>query len=220
MSKKKESRVLVATPALHKVNSQFYESMLKMRSHAFVAHAMEIGSLVYMARNRLAKTAVANNFDYIVWIDSDMVFEPDTVNKLVAHVKEGKDFVSGLYFSRQFPMHPIVMKDIVWERQEDGTIKHGATPYYDYPKDQVFKIAGCGFGICITSVDMIAHVAGEFRQPPFDPFPSLGEDYSFCWKANKLGYQCWCDSSIKAGHVGEFVYNEEVYLANLQKKNE
>jgi GT2 family glycosyltransferase len=218
MSKKKELKVLIATPALHSVDARFYQSMMSLNSIYPTSHAMEIGSLVYMARNRLASTAVAHDFSHIVWLDSDMVFQSDTVTKLIDHAKTGKDFVTGLYFSRGFPMKPIVMQEIIWDRKEDGKIVHGAKPYYDYPRDTMFEAAGCGFGCCITSVEMVAHVAAAFGQSPFDPFPSLGEDYTFCWKAGKLGYKCWCDSRIKAGHVGEFIYDEEVYLENLPKE--
>lgn len=210
----KNPKVLIATPVLHYVNAHFYQCMMGLSSKYQISQTIDIGSLVYMARDRLAGVAAKNDFDYIVWIDSDMIFEPGTIDRLIDRALERRDFVTGLYFSRSFPTKPLIMKEIIWERQENGTIKHGATPYYDYPKNSLFEVAGCGFGLCITSVEMVGKVVAGFGQAPFDPFPSLGEDYSFCWKANKLGFKCWCDSSIKAGHVGEFVYNEDIYLNN------
>ena len=60
---------------------------------------------------------------------------------------------------------------------------------------------------------MIKDVAEKFKLAPFDPLPFLGEDYFFCWKAKQLGYKLWCDSRIKVGHVGEYVYDEEAWLA-------
>lgn len=211
---KKNPKVLLATPVLNTVNAHFHQCMAGLSTRHHVSRTIDIGSLVYMARDRLAGIAAQNDFDYIVWIDSDMVFNPDAIDRLIDRALEGRDFVTGLYFTRRFPMNPVIMKEIIWERQENGTIKHGATPYYDYPKDSLFEVAGCGFGLCITSVEMIGKVVAGFGQPPFDPFPALGEDYSFCWKASKMGFKCWCDSSIKAGHVGEFVYDENVYLNN------
>lgn len=211
---KKDPRILIATPAIHEVNTRFYQSMMSIRSTYPLAYALEVGSLVYMARNRLAKTAVEHDFDYILWIDSDMLFDVSAVEKMIQHAKTGRDFVSGIFFNRSFPMHPVISTDVIWERNEDGSIKHGSVCYEDYPKDSFFEVAGAGFAFTLTKVEMVGRVAEGFGQAPFDPFPSLGEDYTFCWKAKKMGYKMWCDSKIKIGHIGEFVYDEDVYLAN------
>lgn len=205
-------KVLIATPAIHTINTQFYLSMMKLQASGRVSQTMEVGSLVYMARNKMALTAIQNGFDYIVWIDSDMVFPPDTVKRLMAHAQYDRDFVSALCFGRSLPTSPRIMEEIIWEQKEDRII-HDATPYNDYPKNSTFEIGGAGFGCCMTSVKMIKEVAAAFGQPPFDPLPQLGEDYSFCWKAAKLGYKFWCDSRIKIGHVGEMIYDEGTWLA-------
>ena len=41
----------------------------------------------------------------------------------------------------------------------------------------------------------------------------FGEDLSFCLRARELGAEIWCDSTIKLGHVGTAVYDEDSYRA-------
>ena len=213
-------KILIATPMVNTVSAHFYASMMSLLGNGNTRSAIEIGSLVYMARNKLALRAIQDGFDYIVWLDSDMTFPPDTVKRLVENTQYDRDFVSGLYFRRRFPTEPVIYKEIIWEQKENGETEHDAIPYTDYPRNQTFEIGGAGFGCCITKVSMIQEIAEHFKLAPFDPLPFLGEDYSFCWKAKQLGYKLWCDSRIKPGHVGEFIFNEEVWLGQESARAE
>ena len=46
---------------------------------------------------------------------------------------------------------------------------------------------------------------------PFFPAQGFGEDLAFCRRAAELGRTIWCDSSIKLGHAGSTVFDEELY---------
>jgi hypothetical protein len=52
-------------------------------------------------------------------------------------------------------------------------------------------------------ISWLAHEA-EFRDTRF-PDPLVGEDYNFCLKAMRYGFQVWCDLDVtyKTGHIGE-----------------
>ena len=49
---------------------------------------------VDVARNRLASEAIADGFEELMWIDSDIAFEPQSVQRLRSH---GLPIVCGLY---------------------------------------------------------------------------------------------------------------------------
>ena len=74
-------------------------AMLQKSGHE-VSIMFQVGSLIYDSRNRLAKQALKMSADYTMWFDSDMIFEPDTMRKLLA---DDKDIVSGMYFRRSHP---------------------------------------------------------------------------------------------------------------------
>ena len=53
--------------------------------------------IVYLARLNCIKEAIKRDYDYIMWIDSDIFFKPTDFDRLLSHEK---DIVSGLYFQQ------------------------------------------------------------------------------------------------------------------------
>lgn len=199
-------RILIAVPCMDTVPALFMRSLLTMRLQGEVEISLAIGSLIYDARNRLAQKAVSENFDRVLWLDSDMIFGPDLMEKLNARIDEGAELVSGLYFTRRAPLEPVVYSDI---RKENGVPKRD--PYMDYPRDAIFEVAGCGFGGVMMTADLLRRVGDEFGLP-FSPILGFGEDLSFCLRVGKLGIPMFCDSAIKLTHLGWKEYNEELFL--------
>lgn len=211
-------KILIALPMLSTVDARFMSSLMGIQRIGTVRMALEIDSLVYMARNKLALKAIMEEFDYIFFIDSDEEFKPDTLVKLYETAQQGKDYVTGLYFKRTFPTEPVIQKRIEWERdKETGKINVVADTYTDYPRDSVFEIEGSGLGCTLIKTDIIKKVVQKFAISAFDPLPSFGEDFSFCWRLKQLGIKMWCDSRVKVGHIGTFVYDEDSYLKQLKE---
>lgn len=207
-----EPKVLIAIPLMHYVDFQFFRSILGLKKVGKMEIGTEVDSLVYEARNRLVMYAVEKEFDYMLFIDSDMVFQPDLLDRLMADIKGGKEFVCGLAFKRRLPTSPVILKECNWEVSKEEGFKHHVEYFNDYPKDSLFQIAGCGFGCVLIKVSMILDMAQYFGMSPFTPLPGLGEDYSFCWRAAQIGKKMWCDSSVKLGHMGQKMYTEEDFL--------
>lgn len=212
-----EPKILIAVPMLSEVKAEFLVSLMGLQTTKNTEMSVKINTLVYSARNHLAYKALDEKFDYILWLDSDMTFKPDTLLKLLADAETGKDYVSGLCFMRSIPTLPVISKKITWERNEETRIiTHGSETYKDYPQNQVFEIAGSGLACCLMKTQLIAEIAESFGVSPFQPMPMLSEDYSFCWRMGKLGKKMWCDSSVKCGHIGSYCFTEETYLHGLQ----
>lgn len=196
---------LIAIPAMEMVHTLFLSSILAMDK----PEGTEVGicscSLVYEARNQLAKKAINQRFRRVLWLDSDMCFEPDLLNKLAADMDEGRDYVCGIYMTRKEPIKPVIYNELHYV---DGTPT--AEAYMDYPRDSVFEIAGSGFGAVMMSVDMLKAVGDKYGSP-FSPELGWGEDLSFNRRAASLGYKMHCDSRIDVGHVGLTIINQATY---------
>lgn len=206
-------KTLIALPCMDMVHTVFMKSLMGMNRVGQTGFAFSCSSLVYDARNTLAKQAVTEGYDRVLWLDSDMDFEPDLLEKLSADMDEGRELVSGLYFKRKAPVKPVIYKEMGMLKDEKGD---GMTPvaisYEDYPQDSIFPIAGCGFGGCLVTVDLIKRVGDKFGLP-FSPIMGFGEDLSFCIRATELGAELFCDSRVKMGHVGLGTITEETYLS-------
>ena len=200
----KEHRVLIAVPALDTMPTQTAYSMLTLKRDCPSRFSFIVRASCADARNMLAREAIESGADRVLWIDSDMVFQDDLMLRLGDDLDAGWDMVCGIYFKRELPVTPVIYKAI--------TDNEGVLPYYDYPRETLFPVAGCGFGAVMTTTRILKRVAeAEEGVGPFTPLPILSEDLSFCWRAKRAGARIGCDSRVKVGHVGVIAYGEQMY---------
>lgn len=198
-------KILIAVPSMEKVDALFAQSLANLKRDSDSTIQFMVGSLIYESRNVLAMSALEMNADFVLWLDSDIVFQPDLLERLLADINSKRDIVSALYFSRQYPYNPVIYSKTGFE--EDKPV---CVAYYDYPSDSVFKVEGCGFGAVLMKTQVLADINERFDNF-FAPLIGFGEDLSFCIRAHNCGYDIWCDSRIKIGHLGSLTITEEYY---------
>ena len=194
---------LVAVPCMDQVPAPFAQSLSMLEKVDNVAVSFNVGSLVYTSRNELAKRAIQMGADYVFWLDSDMMFEPDILKRLFENKDKG-DIISGLYFRRVQPFTPVLFDELTIE---DGICKW--TEFKEIP-DKPFEVGGCGFGCVLMPTDIFIDVMEKFGDM-FGPIGNVGEDLSFCWRARQLGFKIICDPSIELGHVGVNIITRKFY---------
>lgn len=150
---------------------------------------IESGTLVYMARERIAHKAINEKFSHVLWLDSDMIFSPAILDDLMF---SGKDFVTGIYHARRKGYASCIFKSI------DINVK--VERFEEYPKE-TFEIAGCGFGCVLVSTEILRAVCLN-KSSCFTPLENYGEDIAFCKRASELGFKLWCEPSVVCGHIG------------------
>ena len=194
-----DKKILIAVPCMDMVSARFAQSLTTMKKVGQCTVSFLIGSLVYDSRNKLAGLAVEMDADYILWLDSDMVFRPDTLERMMAVLDEHPeiDVLSGLYFRRGQPFSPVLFKTL--EVNEQGTLDW--SDYEELP-NELFEIAGCGFGCVLMRTDMLLDIAGkEGAGRWFTPIADAGEDCAFCIRARREGYKIYCDPTVDCGHM-------------------
>lgn len=205
-------RYLVTIPCMDMVHTFFMTSLLAMRKPEGAEVAICSSSLVYDSRNTLAQKAVNEGFDRVLWLDSDMIFEPDIMERLIEDMNAGARFVTALYFTRKAPVVPCIYRAL--ETMENGGT-HGVS-FEDYPKNALFEIAGCGMGACMMDTDVL-RAAGNYGKP-FSPMDGWGEDFSFDIRVRQAGIGIFCDSRIIAGHIGQSIINESTWEGRKRGK--
>ena len=202
-------KTLMCIPCMDMVHTAFMKSLLGLRPVGECGYSIRCSSLIYDARNSLVKEAIERGFDRMLWLDSDMTFETDLMERLSARMDEGLDIVSGIYFKRRKPIKPVIYKDIGYYKQ-GSNYTPAALSYDDYPKESLFEVKGFGFGCVLHSVDIAKKVQEKYGLP-FSPVMGFGEDLSFCGRLTELSVKMWVDSSVKCGHVSQSVVSEEDY---------
>lgn len=204
-------KTLIAVPCMDMVHTLFFKSFVSLRCPPDTDVTVSSSSLIYDARNQLAKQAVEGNYDRLLWLDSDMVFNPDMIERFNEDMDGGLEYVSALYFTRRAPVSPCVYKTCS-VKLENG--KHAPTceSITELPETPLFQVAASGMGAVMMSVSLVKRVADRYGLP-FSPVLGFGEDLSFCMRASELGVPLWCDSRISLGHAGQAIFDFKTWQA-------
>ena len=200
-------KILIAVPSMDSVAAQFAQALSMLNKVGKCLVSFNIGSLIYNSRNDLAKQALSFECSHILWLDSDMVFPPETLTYLLSKMEStGADMISGLYFRRVAPFSPVAFGKL--------EIENGKASWEDFKGDLtgVYEVAGVGFGCVLQKTDMLLEMAAKYGTF-FDPVANVGEDLAFCWRARQLGYRIMLDTDLKLGHVGHTVFTQAYYEA-------
>ena len=186
-------KLMVAVPTVDYVPADFVKSLAKLSlrlGRERIPADVEIvgGTLVYIARNRLAAKAIRDEYTHVLWLDSDMIFSDSIVEDLLFC---GKDMVCGAFVSRRPPYGPCVYTDISDPANMKKVENFGTEP---------FRVDGCGFATVLTSVSLLDAVQSNFGTC-FRPTEQYGEDLAFCDRVKQLGMEIWCEPTVRPGHI-------------------
>ena len=177
------------------VHARFAQSLATLNRPEGAIFCFSIGSSVHMSREAIAKEAIRIGADYALWLDSDMVFAPDALERLLA---TEKDLIGGFYLKREPPYTPVVY----------ASLRPNAVPYSNYGTE-IFEVDGIGFGCMLTKVSILEDILQHYGTI-FNPIDNYGEDLSFCIRAADLNYEIYCDPTIDISHIGQIVTNKQI----------
>lgn len=140
-------------------------------------------------KNQIIKKAIQENYDYIFFIDSDLVLHPDTIEHLV---RSKKDIISEIFWTRWQPDQAELPQ--VWISDtytlNDAFVQQLKTP-------GVYEVGGLGACTLISKKALQAGVT-------FNRLYNLtfwGEDRHFCIRAVALGFHLYVDTFFPAYHI-------------------
>jgi hypothetical protein len=166
--------------------------------------------VVYYARNRVLggnnvdgrhqKPFRGMDYDYAMWIDSDIVWRPDDVFALLNH---GLPIVSGCYVMANNLQYPIVE-----HLDYSKLFSEGAFKFMDRTdlngKSGLFAASYVGFGFIAVAKSVLDGLEYPWFRPRWvdsDKFLEFtAEDVAFCWNATEQGHAIMVDPSIRVLH--------------------
>ncbi len=161
----------------------------------------------------MATDALLDGYEETLWIDSDVDFHPDSVDRLRSH---GLPIVGAIYpqkGKRALASHIMPGTPKVVFGKEGGLIE--------------ILYAGAGFlhvrrevYLAIQKRQQLPMCNERFRAPMIPFFHSmvhpcedghwyLAEDYAFCQRARACGFKIMADTTIRLWHVGNYAYGWE-----------
>ena len=172
-------------------------------------------SAIDIARNIRATDAIRQGFESVLFIDSDIMFDPADAIKLF---KSPHDVIGGIYPAKRLGNGQM---NCDWA---DGTDKVRIGPWATEPY-RMRKLAGGFLRIKISALKQIVkrlelpycRTAERFAWPFFQPViiqedgetRYLGEDYAFSWRCLQAGITPYADTSFRLYHLGSYPYGAE-----------
>ncbi len=198
----KARRVAVCVPSHDLVHADFAMALAAMMQDPGAECILlnSKGSLVAINRNKAIEQAQEAGVDWALFLDSDMIFPPDTLHRLLRH---GKDIVGGTYIKRS-PPYGILGVPL---NNEDIEVTTG-----------IAEVAALPTGCLLINMRVFARLKRPyFRTPATEEtdgvLPKIqGEDYYFCTTARAAGFKIWMDVDLSKmlGHIGQFVYKIQI----------
>ncbi len=149
------------------------------------------------------------DYDYMIWLDSDISFNPEQVFALLSH---DKDIVSGYYKmqSGKFPMienFPDDFNVTGWGFMDEQEMSRRKAM-----RTGLFKVKFNGFGfVCVKKgvfesleFPWFRHNWHSFNDDGSCQF-QLSEDISWCFNVIEKGYDIWVDPQLRVGHHKDYV---------------
>jgi hypothetical protein len=198
----KPIKLAILVPTRDMVHSHFAYSLAQL-----VKTTSEIGIDTYLyfdsstillnQREKLIDEAIKMEADYVLWLDSDMMFPSNVVLKLLAH---NKDIVACNYMKRSLPMKTVAYTDLnnwdSWVPME--------------PQEELVKVKGIGMGCILMKTDVFKKLEKPYFEFIYkeDTKDWFGEDFTLQDKIQKVGYEIFVDTmlSMEIKHVGIYAY--------------
>ncbi|HUY90514.1 MAG TPA: sulfotransferase [Pirellulales bacterium] len=200
----------ILVPTLGPIEPQCDEALNKLANRGYRVFRMRGHSQIDLGRSQLATEVLAQGCEETLWIDSDVVFEPDDVERLRSH---GESVVSAVYPKkgpRALACHVLPGTQEIVFGEGGGLIEilYAATGfllvkrkvYYDM--QHMLGLPSCNqrFGNPVVPYFL------PLVKPDGVGQWYLSEDYSFCERARQCGYRIWADTTIRLGHIGKYTY--------------
>lgn len=177
-------------------------------------------------RNEVARSFLDQTDGEWLWfIDCDMGFAPDTVDRLVKAADQyQRPVMGGLCFANKrqgrseiwAERFAVIPTCYAWVELEDQV---GFVPIPDYGRDQVIQVGGTGAACLLIHRRVLEKMRAKHGDAWFDPITHptglkggrrvFSEDLSFCVRVQGLDIPVHVDTKVKTCHEKGGVYLDE-----------
>jgi hypothetical protein len=213
--------IAVCTPARDMVHANYTFCLVNMVAFHTIntmdAVALKInqGTLIQNQRADLCLEAMGEGCSHVLFIDSDMTFPQDMVQRLLAH---DKDIVATNCARRRMPTGPTAQKTL-----PDGSREL----IYTMPESTgLEEVESIGMGVMLIKRKVFESLTEPWFETPWrtDKRGYIGEDVFFCRKAAAAGFKIYIDHDVskEIGHIGtfEFKHDHTWVMRDLEKAKE
>lgn len=217
-------KILIGMPTSSHVHYEFTSSLfhLAFKAYKHYNHKLAIETMFVEGvrtdrnRNQIVERFMQGGFDYLLFLDTDMVYPPDT---LIKYIESGKDLIGGVYFKRSTPHFPVV-----YRKQEAG--KFVPIDPLSYGYNQLVEVDGLGTGGMLISRNVFEAIEAQGKEYWFKysdnyHLHNTGErqathDLVFCEIAQSAGIQPYLHTGVRMGHISSHVVTHTNWITDRE----
>lgn len=148
-------------------------------------------------REQLVKSSIEAGADYMLWLDSDMVFPSTTAIRLLSHEK---NIVGCNYKKRSIPQTPVAYKTIGdWDSWVPLEVDQG-----------LVEVEGVGMGCLLIKSELFTKIKKPYFEFTYEEINDswLGEDFNLLKKFARMGEKTYVDTTLSTeiGHLGLYKF--------------
>jgi len=184
-----------------------------MRSNIIPMLSHSEDAIVYYARNKVLNGDVLRGihqkpfdgkikYDYLMWIDSDIIFNFDQFQKLLSY---NLDIVSGIYMMKGGQNFATVQNWDVEFFKKNGYFQFLTEKDVKEWQGGLMDVSYTGFGFMLVKYDVFESLEYPWFRPNWQQISEdvrdfSSEDVSWCQNIKKLGFHIYVDPSVRVGH--------------------
>ena len=199
-------RVLIGTPALDgRVDAWYCFALFEIAKLASQNNIdiqvvlLSYESILPMARNELLSVAIDDQFDCLVFLDSDVCCDPAT---LINIIKSDKDVVAiPTVKKNDEEQYDIYLKTQPKQNEDFIQASRVSTSCLKLSKKVLQALANNSVNIVFRNKQLYNICQYDFVGETF-----MGEDIYLCEKIKKLGFDIWLNIASTCMHIGPKVY--------------
>lgn len=182
------------------------------------------GPRIANARNMVVQRFLLTEANWLLMIDTDMVFRPHDVQRLIeAADPEERPIVGGLCFGggRSDRIYPTMYRLV--KPEDDGS---PVQVIETYPSNGLCGVDATGAAFLLMHRAVLEKMGAEYAGPA--PWfvegtvyhgLSFGEDWAFCMRAKQMGYPVFVHTGVKIGHEKPLVLDELAFLEYKSRRD-
>jgi len=198
------TKLAILVPSRDMVHSLFTTSLVELVKTCQLSNIdthlfFDASTILLNQREKLADMAVTIKADYMLWLDSDMVFPSTTAMRLLNH---NKDIVAANYMKRSVPLTTVAYKSL---NDWDSWLPLES-------QEELESVDAVGMGCMLMKTSVLSTIEKPWFEFEWNNGSWHGEDFYFQKKLRDAGHKIFIEMNLsrQIRHLGVWAFGPNI----------
>lgn len=169
-------------------------------------NGVQCSANISAGRNALVQWFLDSPADWLMMVDTDMVWMPDAIHQLLAVASVDQPIVGGLCFGLEPDTGKVF--PTLYDIREDADGEPEFLRYDEYPDNTLMPVMGTGAAFLLLHRKALERIRDEGYSAAYPWFQErelggkrVGEDLTLCMRAAGIGIPVVVHTGVQVGHI-------------------